>query len=103
MGKGLYKQFVELSQVDFKFNKYKYRMFSDCENIPIGHMLDPTLSLDVLGIPRYCDRYGECVGCDTKLKRGHHKEGKDYNRETIYSSVVITNLNVPEGLDLTIN
>lgn len=94
---GLKTQFYELQKKDFTFTENYYTLFADCMNVPIGHILDPLLNLTILSKPKYCNRYGECVGCDTKAKRSHFKDGVGVVNN--YSSVQITDIQWPEGFD----
>ena len=93
---GLKKEFLELKKQNYNFVDNQ-GIFKYTPSKPIGHALDPKLELTVLGETRHCDRYGECIGCDTKAKRQHHKEGSEYTGQSNYSSVKIENIKWPLG------
>lgn len=89
-------EFARLKEVDY--NLADNMSILDGVNLkPIGHILDPKLDLSVLIEARNCYRYGECVGCDTKQKRPHYKDG-NYDPTAKYSSVKITDIQWPEEL-----
>ena len=90
---GLTKEFYQLQQLDYEFTD-NIDIFDNVKLKPIGHILDPKLSLDILAIPRVCYQYGECIGCDVKLKTSHFKEGEEISKT--YSSVKITEIAWPE-------
>lgn len=95
--KGLHSEFASMIMHDFRFTEYASDIFTG-DMQPIGHLLDPELNLEILGQPRTCNHYGECSPCDTKLKQSHHKEGEEYTRQAVYSSVTITNIEWPPQL-----
>jgi MoaA/NifB/PqqE/SkfB family radical SAM enzyme len=63
------------------------------ENRPIGHMLDPMFSIEVLESFRPCSFYGQCIGCDTKLKKDRFG-----NENSFRTSVIIKNIKWPSEL-----
>lgn len=95
---GLAKEFRQMVECDFKFVENEDRVFGNRQLKPIGHILDPEFSLHSLSVPRVCYRYGECIGCDTKSKIKTYREGEEYVKDRNYSSVQITNIEVPPEL-----
>lgn len=93
---GLKKEFFDLKKQSYNFVD-NHGIFKYTPSKPIGHILDPKLELTVLGEMRHCDRYGECIGCDTKLKTSHFKEGSTIQNN--YSSVKIENIKWPDGFN----
>lgn len=95
---GLAKEFATMLMHEFRFTEYQDDVFSSWLR-PLGHLLDPELDLTILGVPKICHSYGECSPCDVKAKQPHHKEGEEYTRQAVYSSVRITDIKHPPDFD----
>ncbi len=83
--------FRELQRMEFDFAIAMEGVSGDI--LPIGHMLDPKFSIQEIEVFRPCSHYGRCIGCDTKFKSDRHA-----NENVFRSSVIIKNIQWPEGL-----
>lgn len=78
---------------DFSFKSIE-RYYEKGMMFPIGHVLDPDFEVSAIETYRPCFYYGQCLECDTKLKRDR------FGSENIYrSSVIIKNIQWPKELE----
>ena len=63
---------------------------------PVGHILDPAFTLAALRDWHPCDRYGRCIGCDTKVKNNRFQSLEDAG--LAHTSVEIRDIVFPESV-----
>lgn len=88
--------FDYIQKSNFRYKQCKDYVYWKDSIEPIGHILDPEFSMDDLQIFRKCYHYGECVGCDVKLKNDRTQSKDD--RGVIHTSVEIKNIKWPNEL-----
>ena len=67
---------------------------SDMPYAPVGHILDPAFSMQTVRSFRLCNHYGNCIGCDTKVKNDRFQSLDDAARA--HTSVEIRGIRMPE-------
>ncbi len=63
---------------------------------PVGHILDPGLSLADIRRFHPCTSYGQCIGCDTKVKNDRFQSLEDLGQA--HTSVDIRAIAMPEAV-----
>lgn len=79
--------------------EYRYTEFPEVWSSPrppVGHILDPEFCLADVFQYRDCQWYGNCIGCDTKVKNNRFQSLDDMGKA--HTSVAIRNLCFPEQL-----
>ncbi len=92
----------ENMQSQFEFLQACHFAYKDYNNLfvwikgikPIGHILDDKFAMDDLKEFRKCYSYGECVGCDCKIKNDRTQSKDD--RGVVHTSVEIKNIKWPD-------
>jgi len=94
---GTSKEFKFLETLNFEFTKFGKNLFPSDALQPVGHLLDPAFTMDVLKEFKACHDYGECIGCDTKQANNRLQSLTDNG--VAHCSVEIKNIKWPEGLN----
>jgi hypothetical protein len=88
--------YAALEANDFRYLAMGRQFVAGTRNRPIGHILDPDFRLDTLQVFRGCESYGQCIGCDTKVKNDRFQSL--YDREQPHTAVEIRNIDMPPEL-----
>ena len=90
------EMYRRLAKYDHDFSEHIDEVVKGESVHPIGPILDPGFSMDLLKPFRTCARYGFCVGCDTKVKNNRFQSLDDLSHA--HTSVEINNVHLPERL-----
>ncbi len=90
------QQFAQLAAHDFAFSALGDSLFASETFAPIGHLLDPEFTMDALTEFRPCAHYGQCIGCDTKIKNDRFQSY--YDQGIPHTSVQMRNIRLPGEL-----
>ena len=93
---GPVKEFAILEDRGFRFSEFSGNIFLNNSLTPIGHLLDPDFNMCSLEVFRPCSFYGNCVGCDTKIKNDRFQSF--YDQGVAHTSVKIRNIEMPSNL-----
>jgi hypothetical protein len=74
-----------------KHNKFDCSSLITLNNGPSGHILDENLNIEYTTAYKPCNKYGSCIGCDTKFK-------KDRFQKSEHAAVNIRNIRLQQEL-----
>lgn len=88
--------FERLATRDFHFNWEVDSVGDHNPFQPVGHLLDPEFSIATLSEYRPCAHYGNCIGCDTKIKNNRFQSYYDHGIP--HTSVQMRNIRLLRSL-----